>query len=229
VLKIVTFLWRRNKTGYMLPAVCDYTAAHVNTLQSMLSRHLHTPHELICITDMPDGVKCRTIPLWDDLAALGGCYRRLKMFSPEMKELIGDRFAWIDLDCVITGDVTPIFTKTQPMIINRYGPGDFSKQTYNGSLVIMDAGVRCDVWDDFDPVLSPLKMKQETEKKHLIGSDQAWISYKVHNACAVGREDGIYGARQVEHVLPSNCRIVFFSGLRDPSTAGYKWIPEHYR
>lgn len=229
MLKIVTFLWKRNKTGYMLPSVCDYTASHVNTLQSMLSRHLHVPHELICITDMPDGVNCRTIELWGDLADLGGCYRRLKMFSKDMRDLIGERFAWIDLDCVITSDVTPIFTRTEPFIINRYGPGKFVGQKYNGSLVIMDAGAKSEVWTDFDPLVSPEMMRRANNARQLIGSDQAWISHSIQDACVIGQEDGIYNARLVNYKLPEDCRIVFFSGMRDPTTADYGWIKEHYR
>jgi hypothetical protein len=200
----------------------------VNKLESMLKRNLKIEHQLICITDMPDGVNCETIELWDDLADLGGCYRRLKLFSSEMETLLGMRFAWIDLDCVITGDVTDIFTLQEPFVINGYGQGRYSDQKYNGSLVIMDSGIHHNVWDDFDSEESPKLMRIMNEQSRLIGSDQAWISYKIESAKVVGADEGVYNARLIGDRLPDNCKIVFFSGMRDPSISKHRWIAEHY-
>lgn len=228
VLPIVTFLWRRNTEGFMLPRVCDYTAEHVNTLQRMLKRHLHIPHELICITDMPEGVECRTLPLWDKCRSLGGCYNRLYLFSKDMEELIGPRFVAMDVDVVIVDDVTPIFSRREPFLIHSYN-AEYTHQKYNGSFIMMNAGVHSHVWESFDPVLSPKLIQEERESRRRIGTDQAWISMQVPDAPTVGPPDGVHEAMTVGGMLPPGSRMIFFSGRRDPSRKSYKWIREHYQ
>jgi hypothetical protein len=193
----------------------------------MLKRHLQIDHELICITDMPEGVNCRTIPLWDKCKNLGGCFNRLYVFSKDMKALIGDRFAVMDLDCVITRDVTPIFTKAHPFIIHRY-VGVFTHQNCNGAFLIMDAGVHDQVWETFDPLTTPWQVLHEREERRRIGSDQAWISMCLPKAPLMGNEDGIYEAVRIEKKLPADARMVFFSGARDPSQKKHLWVRDNY-
>jgi len=229
MLTVVTFLWKRNHRGYQLPAVCNYTANHVNIFERMLSRHLSIPYELVCITDMPDGVNCRTIKLWNKCKELGGCYNRLYVFSQNMRELLGPRFACVDLDCVITGNVNHIFSRQEPFIINRYIENAKNRQKYNGSFFMMDAGVHDDVWSTFDFQHSATLMAEMAIRGEVVGSDQAWISHKIKNAVTVGIEDGIYNARQIGNHLPRNAAIVFFPGPRDPTQNEHHWIGPHYQ
>lgn len=233
-LTIVCFFWRRNKTGFKLPAVCDYSPKHIIRLRNGLKRHLHIPHRLVCVTDqphlMPKGVEA--IPLWDKCRDLGGCFNRLYTFSPAMRKLLGERFACIDLDCVIVGDVTPIFSRREDFIINRYCPTAFDKrpipQFYNGGLFMMNAGARRHVWDTFDPLVSPALIHNNP---CVVGTDQAWIRMVLGEGEATwGPEHGIYEARNIgDHPLPSNARIVMFAGKRDPSIANQPWVREHWK
>ena len=50
-----------------------FRAQHVNTLRNMFRRHLHMPHEFVCITDDPAGIDqdIRIVKLWNDLADVG--------------------------------------------------------------------------------------------------------------------------------------------------------------
>src|SRR5690606_4765132 len=110
-------------SGIILPSQKNgfaYNASHVNTLYSMLRRHYRRPFEFICVTDDPIGIdeNIKCLPLWDKCIYLGGCYNRLYVFSDHMKNFIGPRFACVDMDCVIVGDVTPIFDRTEDFIIN---------------------------------------------------------------------------------------------------------------
>ena len=109
MLKIVTWLWDTGKPHWKKPIKFDQN--HVNILANMFRRHLHIPHEMVCITDQIDGFNenIRIIPLWNDYNRSGGCFRRLKIFSDEMAALIGKRFVSVDLDVVLVGDITPIF------------------------------------------------------------------------------------------------------------------------
>ena len=97
----------------------SFTSQHVNILFAMLRRHMRDPFELVCITDNADDIhpKIRIVPLWNDLKETPGCFRRLKIFSPEMKQIIGPRIVSIDLDCVIVNDITSLFQRDEDFVI----------------------------------------------------------------------------------------------------------------
>lgn len=235
MLDIVCFKWRP-QLGYR----SQFGPETVNTLRSMLARHYQKPHRLTCITDDPAGIHpdVRIIPLWNDHAELpsphGGknpaCYRRLKLFSAEAKHVIGPRFVALDLDCVITADVSPIFDRTEDFLM--YGNTN-PRTPYNGSLLLMTAGARRQVWERFEPRTSPRQAMQA----RFYGSDQAWISYCLgpHEAKFTKR-DGIYSFRndlQRRRDLPADARIVVFHGKHDPWEESiqrqYPWVKAHYR
>lgn len=242
MLTVVCWLWRDE--NYRFNSLFRYGPEHVNTLRAMVRRNLSIDHEFACITDDPQGIDedIRIIPLWDDLKELGGCYRRLKAFAPEMKEIIGKRFVWIDVDCVITGDLTPLLTRTEPLVIwsNGYGANP-----YCGSMVMMDAGAHEEVWSGFDPTDSI----RAAHAKGYVGTDQAWIATKVPDAATWTRKDGVLSRYDVGVVnsklagrarrlgrmqsLPEDARIVFFHGPFDPSHAATRdrcpWLTDHYR
>jgi hypothetical protein len=240
MMDFVTFKWRPSP-GYR----SKFEASTVNTLHSMLGRNFHQPFRLTCITDDPKGISAevRVLPLWEIHSRLPSphginypsCYRRLPLFAEEFNgqrvaELIGPRFACMDLDLVILGDVTAMFAEDVDFRIW----GDTAKGTpYNGSLWMLRAGARRQVWDQFDPVESP--------KKSLafgyIGSDQGWIG-----ACLGPNErkwstrDGVYSFRnhiqRNRYLLPANARVVIFHGAIDPwgeHAQRLSWVRKHYR
>lgn len=217
-----------------------FGAATVNVLRNMLERHYAKPHRLTCITDDPAGIdpRVRIVPLWNDHAGLRNpsgshnpsCYRRLKLFSQEAREIIGPRFAVLDLDTVIVADVAPIFDRSEDFIIW----GDTHPRTwYNGSLWILSAGTRAQVWDTFDPVTSPARAKAAGH----FGSDQGWISYCLGpNETRLGKEDGVYSYRV--HIeprggrLPDNARLICFHGKHDPWSRWpqrFAWVRSNYQ
>ena len=232
--------WKWGRTPHFKKGIV-YTAGHVNRLRNMVARNLSLDHQFCCITDDPIGIDeaIQVIPLWPDLADLGRCYVRLKAFAAEMATVIGPRFVSIDLDCVITGDIAPLIERREDFIIW----GDVASNTpYNGSLWMMDAGARRQVWDDFDPATSPA----EGRRRRHIGSDQAWIAARLGPGEARWtRQDGVLSFRR--HVLsrrrrwrpeermelPEGARIVFFHGRHDPSHREVRrlcpWVGEHWR
>ena len=242
MIRVVCWLW--SDPQYRFNYLFRYGAEHVNKLYRGVCRNLDMPFEFCCVTDDPTGIDeaVRIIPIWDDLAAMGGCYRRLKCFSPEMKDIIGDRFVSIDLDSVVVGDLTPLFARDDPFIawrnVDLHTP-------YCGSMFMMDAGARAEVWHDFDPGVSPLLGQ---EKGH-IGTDQAWFAARLGPDEKVWtRKDGVlslrkniapHGAlkgraeRQGKTIgLPEGARIVFFHGASDPSQPevqrNHSWIADHW-
>jgi hypothetical protein len=237
VITIACWKWKRTTTGHQLPHVVDYGPEHVHTMQSMLERNVTVPYRFVCITDDPTGLDCETIPLWEVYEA-GGCYHRLRAFSPEISEILGNRFCWIDLDAVIVDNIDPILSIEDDFAIHQYAYKGKPEQHYNGGLVIMSAGVRAEVWDAFHPTASPRIIARMNEEKRLIGSDQAWISHVLGpGERTLGPADGVYEAMPMEKSRssrndrhpPKDARIVLFSGPRDPTSTPLPWVKEYYR
>ena len=205
-----------------------FTAQAVNALGRMLARHYPRPHKLICVTDDYAGIDAsiEVLPHWNDFADIPSphgqknpsCYRRLRMFAPDAGASFGPHFVSIDLDTVITGDLTPLFDRPEDFVIW----GDYTNPLtpYNGSLMMLRAGARPEVWTDFDPRLSP----DQAKRAGFWGSDQGWISFKVRDAATWNKTHGVYSYRndvKPKHgELPTDARLVAFHGNVDP------WMPE---
>ena len=238
MLTVACWKWKRIPTGHQLPNVVDYTPAHVHTLQAMVARNTTLPHRFVCITDDPAGLECETIPLWDVYEA-GGCYHRLRAFDPDFG-LLGRRFAWIDLDAVIVGNIDHILDVDADFAINKYVYKGRLHQHYNGGIVVMTAGARPQVWDRFDPRVSPRYIRMLNHKSLLLGSDQAWISHVLGNGeRTFDHREGVYEMMSLTRMrrrvvnepqnIPADARIILFSGPRDPSMSTLPWVIEHYR
>lgn len=213
-------------------------------MAAMVARNLKVPHRLVCITDDDRGLDSSVIavPLWDDHALVANptyghgprCYRRLRAFSPEARQLIGPRFVSIDLDCVITGDVTALWDRPQDDFV-IWG-GQMSRRMghwYNCSMWLLEAGARPEVWDLFDPLTSPREAYEAGRR----GSDQGWVMHVLGWGEAVwGRGDGVYSFRR--HILtlnprrlPINARVVIFNGQHNPWTPEVRalpWVERHW-
>lgn len=235
-LTIATFKWKP-MSGYR----STFGPETVNVLRRMVDRHYAPPHRFVCITDDPAGLDpgIDVLPLWTDLAHVPSphgnknpsCYRRLRLFSPEMATLLGPRFVALDLDVVITADVAPLWDRPEDFVIW----GDTHPTThYNGSMMLMTAGARRKVWETFDPHRSP----RDAMSAGCFGSDQGWISYCLGPGEARwSTKDGVYSYRN--HLrqnspkkLPENARLVIFHGAIDPWSEGGQnnpWVRRHYQ
>lgn len=236
MLDIVTFKW---KPAHSYRS--SFTAEAVNVLAAMVRRNFRGAYRFSCITDDPAGLdpEIRPLPMFEEHASLvsthgrqnPSCYRRLKLFSPEARELIGPRILSLDLDAVITGDVTGLWTRPDDFIAWE---GTAGKNPYNGSMMMLTAGARPAVWADFNPARSPALARQAG----FIGSDQAWIAYRLGSGEARWtRSDGVFSWRMHLRLkggkLPPGARIVFFHGHADPWQATTQsrapWICDHWR
>jgi len=214
----------------------------VNVMRRMVQRHYAGSPRFICVTDDPSGLDegIETVALWNDYAHVENphghprnpsCYRRLRAFHPDIGAVFGDRFVTLDLDAVVTGDLTPLFDRDEDFVIW----GDTNKFTYyNSSLFVMTAGARPQIWTDFDPAESP----QASKRAGQFGSDQGWISYRLGPGEArFTRADGVYSYRnEVANNggsnLPPDARVVFFHGQVDPwepSGQRLAWVREHWQ
>ena len=213
-----------------------YTAQHVNIFAGMVRRHLTLPHRIACVTDTPEGIdrdieiippphefEDVRIPTWGMLRPQ--CFRRLSMFRRDAAKIFGKRFVCMDLDCVISGNLDPLFdVKTDFKMF----AGTARNRLYNGSMMLIEAGARPQVYEQFTPAGAV-----EAGKKYL-GSDQAWISHVLGPGEATwGPMDGVHWYKSPDVGHRSQRRIMFFVGKVKPWELVVEnedpWVIEHYR
>lgn len=210
-----------------------YTAEHVNALRRMVERWYPAPHYFMCVTDddqgLDDGIIC--IPDradWQHLPSPHGgnapsCYRRLRMFSPHETLEFGPRLVSLDLDCVIVGDMRPLWDRPDDVVLWR---DPMYPNQANGSMLLLKTGSRPDVWTGFDPNRSP----QIAKDAGFRGSDQAWLSFCLQGSPRWTRADGVYSFRvDCKAGLPKGARVVFFHGRVKPWDVSDAWVKENYR
>ena len=220
-MNIMTWFWVQ-KTGWR------YDYRDVNKWAEMVRGNLTIPHTLSCVTDIPDGIDkgIKIIPIpkdfkdintkrWAENKGRPQCYKRLALFSRHAKDIFGDRFVSMDMDCKVQKNLDSVFERDNDFIITK-GTGD--TRPYNGSMVMMNAGARPRVYDKFTP-----EMAQLASSKY-IGSDQAWLAYCLGWCEDVWtKEDGVYLVRPLKYKtegVPKDCKIAFFAGVNKEKIYG---------
>lgn len=221
MLTICTFLWGQK-----------YDESYVAKLARGLDRHLSQPCRVVCFTDnlrrLPDGVTQMQIPNME-LLDVPGCFARLRLFDPALQERLGaDRIVCVDLDAIITGPLDPLFDRPEPFAILQ-GANASNPCPYNGSLWMLRAGYRPDVWADFS---LDAAAKVPFDK---FPDDQAWFNHKMPDAAGwrAGAESGVYAFKKpgwpAGDELPKGARLVAFPGWRDPSLfTNLRWVKENW-
>lgn len=203
---------------------------HMNILAAMVRRHCTLDIELACVTATPKGIdpSIRIIAPpgeWEDMKTSGwkggrpSCYRRLTMFRPDAAETFGERFVCMDLDVVIGGNIDAILDRPEEIVLcgpTQIGP----RWRYNGSMILMTAGCRPHVYEDFTPEGA------EEASRLFVGSDQAWLGHALGPGEATwGPDEGVVRWGQAE-----SGRMMFFPGHVKPWNAlNDKWVAQHYR
>ncbi len=94
-----------------------------------------------------------------------------------MEDILGDRCAWIDLDSVVTGDLTPLFDRPEPIVLykSRSIPG----QRWNGSVVLFSPAENHDIWTRLPVDRIPVLVNELRGglKGGPRGTDQAWLHH----------------------------------------------------
>ena len=223
-----------------------FLSTHVNVLRSMLARHYHAPHRLVCITDDPVGLHptIAVLPMPQTKAdgltsphttlskAFPACYRRLWLFSDEAAALLPGRICLLDIDVVIMDDFTDLI---QRKTANFVGWCDtvFGWAKIAGGFWLHTTGTRPDVWEDFDAERSPALVYAAGMR----GSDQAWLSYKLWPCTeTISAKDGILKIgwlKKSGHQPPPGTKMVFTTGVAPPWSPavqrGQAWIRQHWK
>lgn len=223
-LTVLTWLWAQpgGRT--------DFTAMHVNIWAAMIRRHCTLDIRIACVTDMPEGIdrSIRIIKPPGEFEGLqtsrwrGGrpsCYRRLSMFRRDAAKIFGQRFVCMDLDVVVGDNIDAILGRPEDFVIcspSQQG----ARWIYNGSMVLMTAGARPRVYEDFT------LEGAEAASQQFVGSDQAWIAHALGRGEATfGPDDGVVRWGQADRG-----KILFFPGTVKPwDVLGHEWVSQHYR
>lgn len=218
MISVVCFLW--SSPGYRTV----YTAEHVNTLARMMRRTCTVAHRLICVTNQADGIdpSVEIVPDRADFAGIASphgprapaCYRRLRLFAPDARETFGERIVALDLDCVIAGDLGPLWNREDDFVGWR---DPLVPKQICGSMFMLRAGSCSEVWKEFRR--GPLHAQALAARAHYRGSDQAWISFCLPFCQKWSRADGAYSFRvdlRAAQSIPRDARVVFFHGNTKP-------------
>lgn len=228
----------------MLSIVCwkwgiKFEASHVNVLRSMLDRHLHIPHRLCCVTAESEGID-GDVTIVEPPPVIDGfrCRRRLAQYSEDMRATVGERMLALDLDVVLTDDVTPLFNRPEPLVLWKVG---YAK-VYSGSVQLMHTGWLDFLWKLYrkDPewVLSYASPKGNGSDQAMLNWFLNWMEYYPPEWT---ERDGIYtffgkGYEKLAHHgvgpqsqrLPDGCRMVVL-GSDDLAYLSLPLLVEHYR
>jgi hypothetical protein len=233
VISVVVWKWGKK-----------YGPGHVAKMQSMLKRHLHLEHRLVCITDqpkdLPDGVVPAPMPKL--LANDNKCIRRMWLYSKKAASL-GERLFQIDLDVVLTDDITPIVDRPEDFVIWRSDSNTVHGYAYNATVMLLTPGARSDVWERYSA--NPTQVMKEADDAGWwakVNSDQAAATYLMQDnpPATWTQADGLYAYRVFAgkhgdrgQVLPEGCRLVSFHGPRDPGIKDLQqkspWIVQHWK
>lgn len=212
MLTIVSWLW--TQPGGRV----SYKSEHVHIWADMVSRNLSQPHKLLCVTtetDLPPSVERIDPPgEFEDVQPKWGprkpnCFRRLVMFRKDAAKTFGRRFVSMDLDCVIGGPLDPLFDRPEDLVLFK---GTHESRPYNGSMMLIKAGCRPQVYESFD------QAGADASGDAFHGSDQAWLAHCLGwNEATWDEADGVWSFdRYLRNVKKARPTVLFFPGKRKP-------------
>lgn len=211
-----------------------YGCEYVNTLRSMVGRHLHRPFRFVCLTDDATGIDTQAgievmpIPLvgFEDFDerrpwVFGHGWLKLTSFAAPLYDLQGPTL-FLDLDIVILDSLDAFFeVPGQFVVIKEWDKND---GTGNTSAYRFHIGAHADALEhlknDFPASIAKVRNEQEfitgylARQGQLAYWPQAWCrSFKRH--CMRGGVMDWFAAP----VVPAGAKIIVFHGKPNPPDA----------
>ncbi len=219
-MHFVCWLWRGKN---FWKTVAKYDERHVEALSSMLKRH--GGHELICVQDGNFDIP-GSIIMPEEVAELPDYLPKLWCFSPEFHRIMGGRFASIDLDVVITDDLSPLLNVNEPFVIWNQAKGE----PYNTSLFALEAGYHQHVWKS----MSVDKVSAARRQYARWTGDQSWVAHILgSDEPTFGEQDGVLQYRPSVHRMekPRNMKTMFLCGPYEPESESMKseWMRQAWK
>jgi hypothetical protein len=222
-MKFVCWLWRGR--GFW-KRTATYDGHDVAVLASMLKRH--GGHELICVHDgnfvIPTCIW--QMPMPSNVAALPDYLPKLWAWSPEFHAVVGERFASIDLDVVLLGDVAHLLSGPEPVRLWDSAVNE----SYNTSLFAIEPGFGHQVWNSYVPE----SLAAARDRAVYWTGDQSWVAHVLGPGMPTFSEsDGVIRYRPQLHrdAPPPGALAVFLCGPRSAETESEhsEWVRKHWR
>lgn len=207
-----------------------YTPDYVNTLYSMVRRHLQLPFRFICFTENSDGIRSEVeiqpLPEFEEppleYARYCQAWRKLALFKSGLANMHG-KVLFLDLDVVIMNSIDELFSFSSKLAIieNWYQPGQLVGQA---SAFCFEAGQMEVLLKNY--LENPIRVltSYRTEQAYITGflghqgfdffPDGWCISFKKH--CMPSGIARFFSARVTE---PKQAKIVVFHGRPNPPDA----------
>lgn len=211
----VCFLWRGH--GFW-KRTAKYDEGHVSVLASMLRRH--GGHDLLCVQDGSFDIP-RSVTMPGMVAAMPDYLPKLWSWSPAFHSVVGRRFAVIDLDVVVTGDLAPLLAGPEPVRIWDQAVGE----PYNSSLFALEPGFGNEVWT----ACIPTAVAEAKAKAWRWTGDQSWVAHVLGPEMPTfGERHGVIQYRPKMHraAMPAGTLAAFMCGPYEPRTEAQEseWV-----
>lgn len=201
-----------------------YSPEYLAKLKAGLVRNLDQPFRFVVATPQAEDVH---------LTEIQGCFCRLRMFDQKWQFAYGirrgERVVCIDLDVVVTGKLDALFDRDESFVILK-GANAVNPNPFNGSLWMLRAGYRPDIWWDFS-----IEAAQKFPF-HEFADDQAWFHAMMPDAAVwdCGPGSGVWSFQKrgwpKDDRLPPDARLVAFPGRRDPSQFTHlDWVKQNWQ
>ena len=192
-----------------------YGSEYVNKLHNMISRTARVPFNITCFTDDPVGILSgiKILPLNNDLPIW---WNKVYLFCEQNGLRPGEQYLYLDLDTLITGDISPLIEYDGDFLILRdFGvvkePDSFRgyESRFGSAIMSWKHGVWSGLWEAFD---SHKDMWMRTCE-----GDQNFLEQVLdHRAVDIVQEKWPGWARSYKyecyHEVPKDTRIVCFHG-----------------
>jgi len=206
-----------------------YSRKYVNNLYKGVKANIKIPYTFNCFTDNPSGLDSGiiTYPL---PAGIPYWWNKLYLFSKDMP--LKGRMFYIDLDTVITGDISKIASTDEPFVLLQ---DVYHKEGWGSGLMAWDTD-KVDVshlWENYYP------RAQSIHEKYWPHGDQVWIQQHLGLKPAIWQNlyRGEILSLKVDCIRyidkPSKAKIVFYHGkpsieesIRMPN---FKWIKRYWK
>ena len=190
----------------------------VQRLQRSVRQHLSIEHDFICITDRDiEGVNCQP-PIND----LPGWWGKVNLFS---FDVCRSHNLYLDLDVVITGDLTEMVMRYQNASLAT--PLNWAQSGHGGcqsSVMIWARNYNAkQIYDLFDPAIAHWP---PINQPGVLWGDQEWITElkNNHKIQVSPIEEGIKSYKyHCRNGLPEDTRVVVFHGDPKPSAVKESW------
>jgi len=232
-----------------------YGPDYVNTLHSMVRRHLKRPHRFVCLTDDPAGivpeVEVKPIPPIDfapfdrrEPWTQAHGWLKLTSFAAPLHDLQGPTL-FLDLDIVIVDDLDPFFEHPGEFVVIR--EWDKRDGTGNTSVYRFEIGAHADALDHLRREHPQAVQAVRNEQEFITGylAKQGKVSYWPEAWCRSFKRHCVrrgLAAWFEPPRLPEGARVIAFHGRPFPADAiagvsgkWYRkvlptpWVAEHWR